>query len=561
MEENKQTAEIELPPKYYLHNFRHLVEFVERMYGGILYKEELDFIARFRQLPEDGQCLFLRMANRRYSVFFQDQLRYEELQITPELWAALFDASLAVPLNPDHEAYYPFLIRLSKKEELIDFGMWLGEEPNGLKRASKVGLEAWMEHQVAFEDFFAYLEEKEIRVVVQQEERAYAFLLFLYFGGNRYMDMSQFVIRDIGNIKLEEFGEDDFTPYFRNRQEAEDKWQVWDHLAEFRAMREDTAPEEVAAYFDRTLPSHQDIAPVAHPLLDSLYVKIGTWLERKKMPRLALGYYSKTQQPPARERQVRLLIKQKQKEEALALCQHILESYQNAEEKYFALDTLNMGDKKRRVKSTTSYLRKAPSCQISQKYQYKVERGVLDWYQAQGFEGFHCENGIWRGLFGLVFWDVLFDASHESVHNPFQRIPSDLYLPEFFPKREAQMREALGILDREDALGQLQERFEQKRGIFNPFIGWGEGLMGRIGKYLEYLSPNQIGEILLEMGRNLREHRAGFPDLYLYHPEKREARFVEVKSPTDSLSAQQLHWLDVMEDLGIQAYVRRVEWG
>lgn len=549
----------ELPPKYYLDNFRHLAGFVERMYENILNEEEVGFLKQFRELEEDAQCLFLRMANRRYPVFFQSQLQYEELQITDALWQQLFEAQFAEPLGEQHEAYYPLLLRLLNKEHLIDIAAAQGENRAGLRRASKVGLLSWMENDVSYPDFFTYLKENEMHLIVQLQVRTYSFLLFLYFG-NRYMDMSQFVMRDIGNIKLEEFSEGDFTPYFRTRKEADDKWRLSDYAMEFREMREDTAPEEVAAYFSLELPKHHELEEVAHSRLDRLLLKIGLWLEKKKMPKLAYQYYEKTQRPPARERQVRLLLKQQKKQEALALCQHIMETWQNADEKYFALDTLSQGDKKRRVKSTTAYLKRAPSCTISKEYQYRVEKGVLAWYEEQGYEGFHCENMIWRGLFGLVFWQVLFDASHESVHNPFQRMPSDLYRPEFFPKRREKLQEAVQLLEEKDAFQQLTEVYQAKKGIFNPFVPWSDFLLEGIAQYLNYLTPLQLSAVLLEMASNLREHTVGFPDLFVYHPQEKKGVFVEVKSPTDSLAAQQLHWLDFMEDQEIKAQVMRVKW-
>ena len=72
------------------------------------------------------------------------------------------------------------------------------------------------------------------------------------------------------------------------------------------------------------------------------------------------------------------------------------------------------------------------------------------------------------------------------------------------------------------------------------------------------LCPMQLRAILLEMATNLRENTRGFPDLMVWGEQGLE--LVEVKSPTDHLSAQQLHWMHFMADLGVNARVLRVEW-
>jgi hypothetical protein len=49
------------------------------------------------------------------------------------------------------------------------------------------------------------------------------------------------------------------------------------------------------------------------------------------------------------------------------------------------------------------------------------------------------------------------------------------------------------------------------------------------------------------------------PDAESWHcADKKKARLVEVKGPTDSLSQQQRAWLRVMCDAGLDAYVAKV---
>jgi hypothetical protein len=61
------------------------------------------------------------------------------------------------------------------------------------------------------------------------------------------------------------------------------------------------------------------------------------------------------------------------------------------------------------------------------------------------------------------------------------------------------------------------------------------------------------------MARNVREHTRGFPDLLVWN-EQGDYDFVEVKSPTDQLGPQQLHWLEFFQTIGVRGKVVRVIW-
>ena len=54
---------------------------------------------------------------------------------------------------------------------------------------------------------------------------------------------------------------------------------------------------------------------------------------------------------------------------------------------------------------------------------------------------------------------------------------------------------------------------------------------------------------------------AGFPDLTLVHRETGHGRWVEVKSPHDRLSDQQMEWLRGLDGAGADVVVWRVEDG
>src|SRR5690606_35795557 len=69
-----------LPPHYYLHNFRFVMDWVADQHGDLLTPEESAVIQTFHQLDQDGQCLLVRMLGRKGCWFRADKLRYAEIE-------------------------------------------------------------------------------------------------------------------------------------------------------------------------------------------------------------------------------------------------------------------------------------------------------------------------------------------------------------------------------------------------------------------------------------------------------------------------------------------------
>ena len=80
-----------------------------------------------------------------------------------------------------------------------------------------------------------------------------------------------------------------------------------------------------------------------------------------------------------------------------------------------------------------------------------------------------------------------------------------------------------------------------------------------VRKAVELINFDALKLVLLEISKNLTENARGFPDLFMFDTNGNYS-FVEVKSPTDNLSNQQLFWLHFFEKIGIHSKVLRVFW-
>jgi hypothetical protein len=140
-----------------------------------------------------------------------------------------------------------------------------------------------------------------------------------------------------------------------------------------------------------------------------------------------------------------------------------------------------------------------------------------------------------------------------------QRIPSDFFLPDFYYKRSAQLKERLEAVHSREIIDELVSRtYSEKYGTTNVLVPWYDGALDKVLTLTSLLSPEKIHAIMLEIALNLRENTRGFPDLLVWNDS--EYAFIEIKSPTDHLSSRQLHWQHFFAERDVQSRIVRVNW-
>lgn len=544
---------IVLPPTYYHTNFLFLLSFVQEKYKPLLVAEEWQLLRKFYCLSEAAQCLFVRFCNRRGLYFRTHALSYPEISSVHEALQELLDRGFARPV-PRQIEEIAGVLALFSKEELKSLFPLPGKK--GLKKGEY--LEAILQ-TIPTPDLLVMLQEQPC-IAVEFQERV-AFLKFLFFG-NRAMDMTEFVLRDLGLQSYATYHQDDLVARFQTRKEAEDKWRVSDYFEIFHQFSQsDTDPRVVFDWFLTASEEAAAMEEVARRSFERLTLKVGAFLERKKRWDQAFEVFSQTHQVPSRERRVRILEKQKDLEAAKALCLWMLEQPQNADEHIFAQDRLASYEQtKKRIKNaTTQWLSDSPVVQIAAEFRGQVEQGVALYFQSQGWEAVHVENHVWRSLFGLVFWDILFDPRYVAFHHPFQRRPSDLHLPDFYLKRAVEIQARLdSLVDPAEVMHELFGLFQAHFGKVNPFVAWVEEMWGLCRVILERVPIETWKQVLAKIAENPTENSRGFPDLMIWRAD--EVEWVEVKSPTDHLSNQQLFWQRFFQDIGLKAFVQRVQF-
>lgn len=550
----------DLPPKYYHTYFGYVLDFVRKMYGSVLNDNEIHFLDEYNELSEDAQCLFIRFSNRSKSFFRVNSLSYSEITDIPAVLEELLEQNFIETFCDSHQDRLEEVMDLFTKEQHLEFTKILKPDVMPSKSIRKPDLVRWLLYEYDFKTLCKIIWETEPVVKVSFEAEV-MIMKFLFFG-NRYADMTEFVIRDLGHVRFQSFDEQFLSIQFETRKDMDDTLMVSLMKETFDVLKNQLPPEEIFDWFmNWQVGISGNLSPKAQPSYNLFIVRVSAWLERKKMLSQALSIYQLTNDAPARERRVRLLYNLGEIEEALALCEEIAENPQNADERYFSQDFYEKisNKKKRIIKRTTQALKLAEAIEVPVMYRYQVELGAIHYYRNLGYQAVFSENEPWRMLFGLLFWDIIYDTNVKAIHNPLQRVPSDFFLPDFYYKRSDQLLERMKMANTREIIEEIvRKTYEDKFGITNVLVSWYEGALDKVITLISWLSPEQIHAVLLEIAYNLRENTRGFPDLLVWN--ETEYAFIEIKSPTDHLSSRQLHWQHFFTEHQIKSRIVRVKW-
>lgn len=188
-----------------------------------------------------------------------------------------------------------------------------------------------------------------------------------------------------------------------------------------------------------------------------------------------------------------------------------------------------------------------------------VEELVLAHFVDQGWLGFHCEGSIFRFLFALCFWDILFDEVPDVFQTPFHSAPLDLFTDAFYEARLERIQCRLEAIRSHNAAPQLLVD------AYYPFFGcqvlgaaWREYPLEALLDICRSLGGTALAAVLAQLAEDYSNSSAGLPDLLLYRPDQSDYLLVEVKSTNDRLSDGQKNWNALFKRHGIKFMLCRV---
>jgi len=190
----------------------------------------------------------------------------------------------------------------------------------------------------------------------------------------------------------------------------------------------------------------------------------------------------------------------------------------------------------------------------------RVEKYVLEHFEMEGWKGYHAENSIITTLFGLLFWDILFDSSVPGAFaHSFQTAPLDLYTEFFFESRRDAILTRLDDIKNGKAGDLINQvcKNERERQTLCIGVNWRFSTTDVI-EITECIGPVALSRICELFSRQYWSHRGGVPDLCLWNACKKRFRLVEVKSENDRLSEKQVCWLQFLASVDVDIQVVHV---
>lgn len=147
---------------------------------------------------------------------------------------------------------------------------------------------------------------------------------------------------------------------------------------------------------------------------------------------------------------------------------------------------------------------------------------------------------------------MLFTYVPNVFQTPYQTCPLDLHTDAFFQSRASEINHRLVEItngEGEKLLRAVYER-EGERKTCIVGIDWSYQITDLV-EIIKCFRGEALATVCKVMAQEYQQRGGGIPDLFLWHPEKQEVMFSEVKSHNDRLSDTQRLWIHVLTGAGI----------
>jgi len=537
-------------PLYYLHNFRQVLLWVEQRYADLLDPHELAFMQAFAGLDAPAQALMVRMVMRKGELFRSDRLEYTEIGDTCSALQSL--EALGWVREPEQLSLEQ-LFALLRKDELASGFAGLLSRPRAAKSDLLSQLQALAPAPRPLSEWFA---QAPVRIVQWCLQPLCDRMRLLFFG-NLYQDWSEFVLADLGLLRFEQ------VPFSPGSRALQQRSEVDLALALHQCAERLEQGERPGSIVQALAGWHSDNPWLARRHGRLLFA-LGQQCERLGDWDLALAVYAQSSHAQARIRQVRVLERSERWQQAHALAVQLAEAPANPLEVQ-ALQRV-LPRLVRKLGGPAQPRRRARPAQVielelpREHAALGVEEAVRQHLAQAGGEVHYVENTLFNSLFGLLCWDAIFAPVPGAFFNPFQAAPQDLHDCDFQARRAAQFDACLGRLDDGTHHQAILDRYAAKQGLQSPFVFWPMLSDALLTQALACLPAAHLKHCFLRLLQDIRNNRAGMPDLIQFWPEQGLYRMVEVKGPGDRLQDNQLRWLEFCAEHGLPVAVCHVRW-
>src|SRR3984893_16229993 len=441
----------DLPVYYYHDHFVEMLSFARTTYGSILTDEHDAFVLRFQSLSKDAQCLLIRMVNRRGAIFNRTLFRYTEIFDVERAADDLLACGQARTLKAED---YASFVACLPKDILV----------RGAKGAGRTDIRvSWPKAKLV--DYFLTHVPFEVaaehcgaaKFIALDDVRPLEFLLYLYFGKTEE------------DLKLGIMLTNKSTS-FRARFTDGDEARACFHYSQLLDRIEGRSPNIYQGAVGDIFGGPDCPSDYAADLRSRAACQVGQFFEKLGEKDLARQLYRAGSSPECRERLGRLLYGAGDKTDAEDLLQRMIDDPASDGELVFATDFYARKFGGRRTGSCPALLRAGLTLTVDDTYRGNPEAGVAGVMRRRGYRVFFAENTLWHSLFGLLFWDELFES--DLLNSSFDWVPHCLKDRSFAHRFAAQIDDKLDAIRSGNAFNLLLRPIAAKWGRPNGIFAW-----------------------------------------------------------------------------------------
>lgn len=551
------TVPVTLPDGYHLENFHTLLAYVLATYDDLLSEQEKALIERFNQLDSQAQSLYVRLTMRKGPLFRSDALVYNDIDDLTSALTHLAEIDL-IELMP--RAPLDDLLTILRKPELAAICKHHQLSTGNRRKAEVItDLITQLTPEQIYQAMTAHCQ------WLERKQDALIKRLKLLFFGNARQDFSEFITTQLGIVRYENYRLDEQNRFFTSRRRLDNLEQ----LSDIQQWQEEQLAEanetQIEQQLSRVIELKQQITRHDEYLLNKcqrIITRLARQLERLN-PSAALPMYQHSLYPPSRERQARILAKNKQVDAALSVIATIKNAPQHPDEPETirALETRLRQQKQRKSRQHTVSEETNLATQelLLPRSEQLIEVQVAEHLTTNDTQVLPLENQLFCGLFGLFFWDIIFSPITDAFFNPYQLGPKDLWSPDFYKARQPAIEKRLASLEQGKSWHRIVlQHCHAKQGIANYFVNWQVFSPELTELLCQRIPPAHLRAVFSLMLEHPGYYRNGFPDLIAIGPQG--YHLWEVKGPTDSLQNNQRRWLDFFQQHDIPAGIIYVQW-
>jgi DNA polymerase-3 subunit epsilon len=566
-----------LPTYYYLSHFHEFLKFVSGPCSALLSDADKRFIKDFMALSQHQQCLIVRFINRKSKFIKPQSYQYDEIEDIQENLSTLYDRDWFKSIN---SAVAGDFISGLTKDEIITVVNELNE-PYFMSN-KKIAYKKSDSKNILIEYLLSESNKENIcKTHVGKSywqgnfEKHISYFLYLYFGKSD-AKLNQFSMRDLGVMRT-----------------CKEQAQIMARFADIKSAKSafnihcqlNAVSDQIASLKDQTknlTSSVNSVHDFVLQQLDNLTCPIGTkaielntklkyylaceLLDHDAVAGMVLLKTINTDS--AQEKWVRQAYKFGLVSDVRTTLEAIIDSPLSEDLLAFAEDFYARKFHKKRTSVLTDMLREnSQTLLLDEMYKGCVEKGVVTYYQQKGYQAFRTENDLWRSLFGLYFWQEIYNLEGLGLSNEFDHVPKALKNNQFYQLAAKHIEARLALTASKDKLiQQLSHCAAKYYGQKNCVFKWRNTILERLILLINHSPLDALLLLLKAMAQDWVHLSDGYPDIMLINNNvnnnlhNKALRFEEIKAEGDQLRRNQLLSIQKLQSLGFDVRITNIKW-